>query len=509
MPTTYTILRAQHRHKIEVPRPSLPKSQIFAAPANMTLLEGEHVLTSSAPSTHVKKSKKPKPKREVVIIGGGLAGLCAAYELQGLKYKVTVYEARDRVGGRVESITGFADKKTVEGGGELIGSNHALWNAYRHLFGLHFTHVREYGNSPIRLSGKTLSFDASKDLTDEMEKQFKLLTNLAESIIDPFEPWANRNAGKLDGISLGDWISRAKCSDLCKHAIKVMLAADNGVSVQEQSLLGVLAMIKGGGLDRYWTDTEVFRCAGGNQRLAECFQERLNKRKVTVLLDSPVQSIDACNNRISLRIKGSKEPVLADDVILAVPPSVWPMIDFGAFPEINALLSRPPALGTNVKCLFRFRARFWEDFASSPSLSEDGPVDLTWETTEQDKTGDFVMVAFSGAADAERCSAWNDDQRKTRYIEALERPYPGIAEHIEQLEFMNWPNREWTRASYYFPRVNEVTKWGPLWKAGYGGWLHFAGEHTCYAFVGYMEGALNSGYRLARRIAVRDGILAS
>jgi monoamine oxidase len=72
---------------------------------------------------------------------------------------------------------------------------------------------------------------------------------------------------------------------------------------------------------------------------------------------------------------------------------------------------------------------------------------------------------------------------------------------------MNWPEEDWTKASYYFPRIGEVTNWGPFWKAGYGGWLHFAGEHTSYAFMGYMEGALSSGYRLARKLAIRDHIL--
>jgi monoamine oxidase len=78
---------------------------------------------------------------------------------------------------------------------------------------------------------------------------------------------------------------------------------------------------------------------------------------------------------------------------------------------------------------------------------------------------------------------------------------------MESTKFINWPEEEWTMASYYFPRLNEVTTWGPFWKAGYGGWLHFAGEHTSYAFMGYMEGALSSGYRLARRLAIRDGVL--
>ena len=85
--------------------------------------------------------------------------------------------------------------------------------------------------------------------------------------------------------------------------------------------------------------------------------------------------------------------------------------------------------------------------------------------------------------------------------------YPGIGKQLKRSKFMNWPNETWTRASYSFPRPNEVTAWGPFWKNGYDEWLHFAGEHTCYAFIGYMEGALNSGYRLARKIAVRDGLL--
>lgn len=42
---------------------------------------------------------------------------------------------------------------------------------------------------------------------------------------------------------------------------------------------------------------------------------------------------------------------------------------------------------------------------------------------------------------------------------------------------------------------------------GIGGRLHFAGEHCCYAFTGWMEGALASGVRLARRLAERDDLV--
>ena len=51
-----------------------------------------------------------------------------------------------------------------------------------------------------------------------------------------------------------------------------------------------------------------------------------------------------------------------------------------------------------------------------------------------------------------------------------------------------------------------MTGQGPTLRQGIGR-LHFAGEYTSYAFMGYMEGALNSGAAAARRIAVRDGIV--
>ena len=51
-----------------------------------------------------------------------------------------------------------------------------------------------------------------------------------------------------------------------------------------------------------------------------------------------------------------------------------------------------------------------------------------------------------------------------------------------------------------------MTTVGPLLYAGVEDRLHFAGEYTCYKFVGYMEGALNSGVSIARRLAVRDGV---
>jgi monoamine oxidase len=71
---------------------------------------------------------------------------------------------------------------------------------------------------------------------------------------------------------------------------------------------------------------------------------------------------------------------------------------------------------------------------------------------------------------------------------------------------MDWPADAWTRAGYSFPAPGQVMSVGPLLRKG-SGRVHFAGEHACYKFVGYMEGALHSGVDLAKRLAVRDGVV--
>src|SRR4051812_33235223 len=61
----------------------------------------------------------------IAVVGGGLAGLSAAYRLQQAGYASTVYEGSDRVGGRCWTGRGaFAEGQIYEHGGELIDQSH-------------------------------------------------------------------------------------------------------------------------------------------------------------------------------------------------------------------------------------------------------------------------------------------------------------------------------------------------------------------------------------------------
>jgi monoamine oxidase len=490
MPTFYTALRARHR-------PPRPRIERFPAPK----LE--------APRTAVS------PSREIAVIGAGLAGLCAAFELKRLGYTVTVHEARNRVGGRVESNHQFSVHKTVERGAEFIGTNHPLWRAYAKEFDLDFSDTKDYGDAPIRMDGRTLTFEETKNLTDWFDEFKDKLTFLASTVVDPYEPWSTPHAASLDQQSLASWFDELKCP---KHkewgvrAVTEQLVADNGVEADRQSLLGVLAMIKGHGLDAYWEETEVWRCKGGNQQLASRFQHELDGAVQTNRLVTSITRQGDSRVTLGLADPSTKEPLgtgSAHDVILAVPPSVWPLITFDD-PLLTEQLGTPPQMGCNIKALMRFERRFWKDFASSPALTNEGVPDLTWETSEADHDNhpSFTMVAFAGAkhAAALGVAISNDEDRCAKLLETLSVTYPGIEREVASFEFENWLDEPFTKGSYYFPRPGDIMKWGRFWKNGYQDWLHFAGEHTCYAFMGYMEGALSSGFRLAQRIADRDGI---
>ena len=107
------------------------------------------------------------------------------------------------------------------------------------------------------------------------------------------------------------------------------------------------------------------------------------------------------------------------------------------------------------------------------------------------------------------CRSWpaQTSLKLESYLAELSKVYKGLRPAFVRGRFMDWPSDVWAKASYSFPAPGQVTSQGPLlWRDN--SRLRFAGEHTSYAFMGYMEGALHSGALVARSIAERDGVAA-
>jgi monoamine oxidase len=445
-------------------------------------------------------SGQNRPGKRIVVVGGGFSGLAAAFELKSAGYDVLVLEARNRVGGRVVTFRNFVPGKHVEGGGELIGSNHPTWVAYKERFKLSFLDVTEEEDFdfPMTLGGKKLESEEAAKVWEELDEVVNQMNADAAKVADPFQPWLAPNAEALDRKTLASWIATMNATPNGKLAVDAMMSGDNGVRSEWQSYLGNLAMVKGGGLEKYWTDSEVFRCGEGNQTLALKLLEAIGPDRVR--LNTIVKRIDHGGSGIRVTL-ASGEQVGGDDVILAIPPSTWNRI--GIEPALPAGLT--PQMGTNVKYLISLRNAFWRKAKLAPDSLSDGPINWTWHQTDGQKGVPVSLCAFSGAVAAETVREWTPAERRTKYLKELGKSYPGIGAAFVNDRFMNWPSDVWTRASYSFPAPGQVTTVGPLLRKGLEH-VHFAGEHCAYAFVGYMEGALNSGASLAKRLAQRDGV---
>ncbi|MCG3127736.1 MAG: L-amino acid dehydrogenase [Phycisphaerae bacterium] len=437
--------------------------------------------------------------RRVVIVGAGFAGLACAHELRNAGCDVTVLEARRRVGGRVLSFRDFVPGKNVEGGAELIGSNHPTWVAYARQFELEFLDVTEDESLelPIHLDGRLLRGAETRRIWEEMETALSGM-NAQAANVDADRPWESPNAAELDARSLAEWLAEQKLSPLTRKAVEIQLVSDNGVALERQSFLAMLTAVKGGGGERYWTESEVYRCKGGNGQLADKLADAIGRDRI--VLELPVTQIDVDERRAQL-ISADGRRWEADDVVLAVPPTVWDRIRITPAPP-EVLRTQ---MGTSIKYLTSLRSRFWKRLGLAPDAITDGPIGLTWELTDNQPDGEAAgMVAFSSAAAAERCLAVARQLRDARYQAEFERIYPGFAEQFVAARMMDWPKDEWTRGGYSFPAPGQITRAGPALRRGCGR-LHFAGEHTCFKFVGFMEGGLASGVELARRLAVAEG----
>jgi monoamine oxidase len=153
---------------------ALNRRDFIAGLAAMALLRGRLAQAASAAAKGTR----------VLVIGAGFAGLASAFELQGMGYDVEVLEARSRVGGRVLTFRDWIPGKLVEGGAELIGSNHLTWLRYAAHFGLSYRDTTDWpeGSAPLLLGDKLLTEAEKRQVFEELDRLFGALTNMARAV---------------------------------------------------------------------------------------------------------------------------------------------------------------------------------------------------------------------------------------------------------------------------------------------------------------------------------------
>ena len=233
MSMLYRVLAARHGHHVDPAARREFLKATLAASAGLMLSTG--AVGSMVRPGHLKD-------RRVVVIGAGFSGLACAFELASAGYDVTIVEARDRIGGRVFSLNSamkneFIKGRNIEGGGELIGSNHTAWVAYADRFKLEWLDVTDDegdAKAPIVIGGKLLAFDEAAKLWEEMAEGLNLMNKDAAEVPED-EPWKAPSAAKFDAMSTKQWIDSLELSELTKTAMAINQTSDNGQDASKQS----------------------------------------------------------------------------------------------------------------------------------------------------------------------------------------------------------------------------------------------------------------------------------
>ena len=431
----------------------------------------------------------------VVVVGGGFAGCSAAWFAARAGMAVTLIEPRAVVGGRVSSTRELVPGRILEAGAELIGTNHPMWMEFARYFGMALSAISsedQYAAAglemPLILNGKRLTPDEEKLVYEQMDGVFREWAKASEVVTKPWSPWDTPDATRLDAETLDAHIP-PDIHELTKAAIRAEFEFNNTMPASEQSWLANLAQIAAGGGYPYFEDTEVFRCAAGNQALARHLGETLS-------IDHHRAANIRTGERIFVDLEGGEREGPFDFAIVAVQSVAMEKlkVDGAAFPL------RAVGHGPAVKYLSAVERRFWIKEGLAPSgMSE--TLGMAWEGTDnQMDTAKFDLSVFAGGRVAQ---AAVDAGGTAKFWEPrLKALFPHYA--ATHAEFENWPRR--VGMGYSCPHPGEVTTIQKSYAQLIGGKIAVAGEHTSPAWFGYMEGALESGLVAAVRVAEAAGI---
>jgi monoamine oxidase len=481
--------------------------RVDAAPGTVTRRQLLHGTAATGAGLmlggRLAKAKIAASAPHVIVVGAGFAGLSCAFQLRNAGARVTVLEARDRLGGRVLSLKNFIEGRVIEGGGELIGSNHPTWMAYGKHFGLEFRDVTEpeTDKAPIILNGNKYAGQELRALWGQIAHALSFLNADARKInLD--RPWQTPDAARLDHTSLAAAFASFDLDDVARHGALTLLGNDDASWPKRFSYLAALSCIAGGGVEKFWTETEVFRCIGGNQQMAFKLAEAIGEDHIR--LGAPVVRMRL--GRLGAAVElADGITVEGDLVVLTAPPSTW-----NNFPiEPGLPPGYQPSTGPTLKYLSKVSRPFWERSGLMPNALTDTPVGDTWEGTDGQRSNaeePACLTVFSGGQAAQDCLDFPAAERSQKFKFYLDAIYPGYSAHVEKTMFMAWPNEKWTQCGYCAPRLGEVTSIYPNLEKGFEGRLFFAGEYTSLLFTGYMEGGLNSGAKLARKLAISLGL---
>jgi monoamine oxidase len=444
---------------------------------------------------------------KVVVVGAGLAGLTVAYRLQEKGINVELYEARQRVGGRI--LTADVRGRTVELGGQNINDGGEAIYLRRLIDELGLPIIsRRIGLSEAYFNGDSLilikdalkekNFEAQdlKIKIDQLALYCHSMKEILENFFDEEDPLYHAFAMKLASYEGG---SIEQLSPLYSETLFQMLlgglCSAHQASIKEETFVNFTTI------------------QGGNAQLCEKIAERLGSH---LHLNKPLKKVVKQNDvSFSLKFQNGEE-IQADVLVLAIPCSVYQHIIFEEevipIEKLDTIYSIQ--YGQNAKIIVPF----------TPSVLKTNMLINDRALSFFDETRQILTVYHTGET-----SLFSPETVGSAYMQARPMIEMGFGKESSPFEMpiyardqsfvsydgpvgYSWPNDPYAGGTYSYVSKGQEEKLmaiteekGEIFRelfAPIGGNLYFAGEHTSILFdvPGTMETACESGERVARVI---------
>lgn len=419
----------------------------------------------------------------IAVVGAGLAGLRATMLLEEQGAHVDLYEARQRVGGRVHTVRD-AHGLGYEAGGEWIDADHSRVLGILKRFGIPVTAtpIKPYTLSAggSRIPETQLWPEAKADM-DRLDAEAR---GLAEALKDPV--WSNRDRTDLDERNLADFLSGIGTSDRGRWWMRANLRSDEGEDPERIGLLGWL-----GGYRNYLNRTEgeasAFRVEGGLRLLIQALSRAT---KAQPQFDRLLQGIRTLNDGVELQFSGATAK--ADKVLLTLPPWCLTKIDFDPALEVGAYRAfRQCGMTRTVKVAWQFKRAWWLDEGMTGFLMSDAPFQQIWPAHAGDAP---TLIAYVNGDDADTLRKGTPESA----LKLLASQFPAAEAEYERGWIHDWVRDPYAGGGFAYAPPGYVLG-GKAWLSRAQYRIHFAGEHTA-RWNGFLEGALESAERVVWEI---------
>ncbi|WP_435038314.1 flavin monoamine oxidase family protein [Pseudomonas neuropathica] len=425
--------------------------------------------------------------KTAIVIGGGLSGLTAAYELQNKGWQVTLLEAKPSLGGR----SGMATS-------EWIGNDKTqpVLNKYVSTFKLGTTPAPEFVRTPgYLIDGEYFSAAdlATKQpaTADALKRYQKTLDDLARSIDDPQNPAATSTLHALDQITVSSWLDKQNLPATARQLIN----QDIRTHYDEPSRLSLLYFAQQNRVYRGISDRDLraSRLVGGSQVLAQAFVKQIK----TIKTNSPVSAI--VQDKDGVTVKVGSVGYQADYVVLAVPLRALNKIALTPALDAQHLAAiKGTNYGWRDQIMLKFKTPVWESKARmSGEIYSNTGLGMLWIEPAL-KGGANVVINLSGD-NARVMQAFGDKQMVDQVLIRLHAFYPQARGSFTGYEIRRYSTDPSMGGAYLAYGPGQISKFWRLWERPLQR-VTFAGEHTDTLYPGTLEGALRTGQRAASQV---------